>query len=153
MQDVVSARTPAHLWIVGILSLLWNAFGGYDYTMTRMRNTDYLASMMPGVDPNAMLAWVDAFPLYAQFGWGLGVWAGLAGAVLLLMRSRHAVWAFALSLIGAVLGLGYQIFAAPPPPGAEQMGAMADIMPWVIILVAAALLYYAYSQAKKGVLR
>lgn len=153
MQDVVSARTPAHLWIVGILSLLWNAFGGYDYTMTRMRNTDYLAGMMPGVDPSAVLAWVDAFPIYAQFGWGLGVWAGLAGSVLLLMRSRYAVWAFALSLIGAVLGLGYQIFAAPPMPGAEALGAFADIMPWVIILVAAALLYYAYSQAKKGVLR
>ena len=34
MQQAVSARAPAHLWIVGILSLLWNAFGCYDYLMT-----------------------------------------------------------------------------------------------------------------------
>jgi len=88
MQDAVSARAPAHLWIIGILSLLWSGFGCYDYVMTRMRNTDYLAEMMPTVDPNAMLAWVDSFPIWAQFGWGLGVWGGLLGSVLLLMRSR-----------------------------------------------------------------
>ena len=51
MQETVSARTPAHLWIVGVLATLWNAFGCYDYLMTRMRNTDYLKSMMPDVDP------------------------------------------------------------------------------------------------------
>ena len=84
MQQAVSARTPAHLWIVGILSLLWNCFGAYDYTMTRMRNTDYIAKAMPGVDPNAALAWIDSMPMYAQVGWGLGVWLGLLGAVLLL---------------------------------------------------------------------
>ena len=152
MQDAVSGRTtPAHLWIVGLLATAWNAFGCYDYLMTRMRNTDYLASMMPDVDPNAMLAWVDAFPMYAQLGWGLGVWGGLAGGILLLLRSRWAVWALGLSLLGAVLGLGYQIGAAPPLPGAE--GPMFEIMPYVIILVALALFLYARAQQKNGVLR
>ena len=37
MQQAVSARAPAHLWIVGILALLWNCFGCYDYLMTAMR--------------------------------------------------------------------------------------------------------------------
>ena len=48
MQQAVAARTPAHVWIVGVLSLLWGCFGAYDYTMTRMRNTDYIANAMPG---------------------------------------------------------------------------------------------------------
>ena len=152
MQEAVSARaTPAHLWIVGILATLWNAFGAYDYVMTRMRNTDYLASMMPDVDPNAMLAWVDSFPIWAQFGWGLGVWAGLAGGILLLLRSRWATWALGLSLLGALLGLGYQIVAAPPLAGAE--GPMFTVMPYVIIIVALALFLYARGQEKNGVLR
>ena len=144
-------RTPVHLWIIGVVALLWNSIGCYDYLMTRMRNTDYLASMMPDVDPNATLAWVDAFPIWAQFGWGLGVWGGLAGAVLLLLRSRWAVWAFGLSLVGAILGLGYQIVAAPPLPGAE--GAMFEVMPFVIILLALAFFLYARAMEKKGVLR
>lgn len=151
MNDAVEARTPAHLWIIGGLATLWNAFGCYDYVMTRMRNTDYLASMMPTVDPQATLAWVDAFPIWAQFGWGLGVWGGLAGGLLLLLRSRWAVWALGLSLLGAVLGLGYQIAIAPPLPGAE--GMMFEVMPYVIILIALALFLYARAQAAKGVLR
>jgi hypothetical protein len=151
MQQAVSARAPAHLWIVGILSLLWNGFGAFDYTMTRMRNTDYLASAMPGVDPNATLAWIDAFPIYAQIGWALGVWLGLLGSVLLLLRSRWAVWSYGLSLVGAVLGLGYQVALAPPLAGAE--GAMFTLMPYVIILVALGLFLYARAMEKKGLLR
>jgi len=145
------SRTPTHLWIVGVLSLIWSAFGCYDYLMTRMRNTDYLKSMMPDVDPQAMLAWVDSFPIYAQIGWGLGVWMGLLGSVLLLLRNRWAVWAMGLSLIGAILGLGYQILAAPPLAGMDDM--MAKVMPAVIILVAVGLFVYARAQEKKGVLR
>src|SRR5438477_10311268 len=107
MATTAQARTPVHLWIVAIVSLLWSCFGCYDYLMTRMRNTDYIASAMPGVDPNTALAWTDAMPLYAQIGWGLGVWMALLGAGLLLARNRWAVWAYGLSLIGAVLSLGY----------------------------------------------
>ena len=99
-------RTPTHLWIVGILSLLWNCFGSYDYLMTKTRNMDYLAGMTPpGVDTNSLLAYIDGMPLYAQFGWGLGVWMGLAGSLLLLLRSRWAVWALLLSFIGGAFGL------------------------------------------------
>ena len=145
-------RTPIHLWIVGGLATLWNCFGAYDYTMTRMRDTDYLAKMMPTVDPNATLAWVDSFPIWAQFGWGLGVWAGLAGSVLLLLRSRWAVWAMGLSLVGAVLGLGYQIVAAPPLAGVGE-DLMFKIMPYVIILVTLALFLYARAMEKRGALR
>ena len=144
-------RTPVHLWVVGALALLWNAIGAFDYVMTRMRNTDYLASMMPTVDPNVALAWIDRFPIWAQFGWGLGVWCGVAGAVLLLMRSRWAVPVFAASLLGAVMGLGYQIVAAPPLAGAE--GVMNDVMPYVIIGVALAQFLYARAMKAKGVLR
>ena len=121
-----------------------------DYLMTRMRDT-IIGVMMPTVDPNAMLAWVDAFPIWAQFGWGLGVWGGLVGSILLLMRSRWAVLAFGLSLIGALLGLGYQIVAASPLAGMDDM--MSKTMPLVIILVAAALFLYARAMEKKRVLR
>ena len=100
---------------------------------------------------NVALAWVDSMPFYAQFGWGLGVWMGLLAAVLLLMRNRWAVWAFGLSLVGAVLGLGYQIALAPPLPGATT--AMSKTLPIIIIAVALGLFLYARAMEKKGVLR
>jgi hypothetical protein len=151
MATTAQVRTPVHLWIVGILSLLWSCFGAYDYTMTRMRNTDYIASAMPGVDPNTALAWVDSMPLYAQIGWGLGVWLALLGAVLLLIRNRWAVWSYGLSMVGAILSLGYQIALAPPLPGAE--GAMYSVMPFVIIAVSIFLFWYAWTAEKKGLIR
>lgn len=150
MQQTVDVRTPVHLWIVGLLSLLWNCFGGYDYVMTRARDLAYLSKSMPGVDPKVTLAWIDGMPFYAQAGWGIGVWGGLLGAILLLLRSRYTVWAFALSLLGAVLSLGYQMFAAPPLAGA---GAASKIMAYVIIALAVGQLWYAHAMEKRGVLR
>ncbi len=152
MENTVTERAPMHLWIVGGLGTLWNAFGAYDYVMTRMRNTDYLASMMPDVDPQETLAWVDGFPIYAQFGWGLGVWMGLIGCVLLLMRHRWSVPVLGLSVLGALLGLGYQIIAAPPLPGTEG-NAMMTVMPYVIIAVAIGLFLYGRAMSNKGLLK
>ena len=151
MATTVTARAPAHLWIVGALALLWNAFGCYDYVMTRMRNTEYFEGMMPGTDPDAVLAYIDSFPVWAQAGWGFGVWGGLAGAILLLIRNRYAVWAFALSLIGSILGLGYQL--ANPGGPAEMHEGIGGVIPYVIIAVAAFQAWYAWTQDKKGVLR
>jgi hypothetical protein len=151
MATTAQDRTPVHLWIVGGLALLWNCFGAYDYLMTRTHNMAYIANSMPGVDPNAALAWVESMPVYSQIGWGLGVWGGLLGSVLMLMRSRYALWAFAASMLGILLSLGYQIVAAPPLAGAD--GMMYRLMPYVIIVIGAALLFYAQAMAKRGVLR
>ena len=152
MATSAQARAPLHLWIVGILSFLWNCFGAYDYLMTRTRGAEYIATTMPGVDANAAMAWIDAMPLYAQIGWGLGVWLALLGSVLLLVRSRWAVWSFGLSLAGAVASIGYQLALAPPMPGATG-GAASKVMPIVILAVALALLLYARAMEKKGVIR
>jgi hypothetical protein len=152
MQQAVSARTPVHLWIVGILSLLWNCFGAYDYIMTKTQGAKYIASTMPGVDANAALAWINGMPMYAQLGWAVGVWLALLGSVLLLIRNRWAVWCFGLSFLGALLSIGYQIALAPPMPGATG-SPMMKVMPIVILVIAAALFIYAWSMEKKGVLR
>jgi hypothetical protein len=149
MDEAQAGKAPVHLWIVGVLSLLWNAFGAYDYFMTRTRNMDYLGSS--GLDPKVMLAYIDSFPLYAQVGWGLGVWGAVLGSILLLMRSRWAVAAFGASLFGAVLSIGYQLVGPPGPAGMDE-GGMA-VMPWVIIAIAVALFYYAHRQKQAGVLR
>jgi len=151
MATTAQGRTPAHLWIVGILSLLWGCMGAYDYVMTRTHNVAYLAKAMPGVDPNVGLAWIENMPMYAQIGWGLGVWGGLLGAVLLLIRSRYALWSYAASVLGVVLCFGYQLGLAPHLPGAD--GAMYKVFPIIIIVISLFMLWYSWSMAKKGVLR
>ena len=146
-----AGKAPWHLWVVGLVSLAWNAFGGVDYAMTRTRNLAYLEAAMPGTAPQGVLAYIDSFPLWVQLGWGLGVWGAIAGSLLLLIRSRWAVTAFAVSLVGAVFSVGWQM--ANPPTTFVAPGGFAKIVPVLIIVIAAALYYYARKQRAGGVLR
>ena len=79
MATSAQGRAPMHLWIVGILSLLWNGFGCYDYFMTRTQGAAYINQMMHTTDGDAMMAYINAFPIWVSAAWGLGVWGGLAG--------------------------------------------------------------------------
>lgn len=136
---------PIHLWIVGILALLWSAFGCYDYWMTETANAAYLSKM-----PADMISYMNGLPKWTIGMWALGVWGGLLGSILLLARSRFALWAYALSFIGAVFGLGYQMFMTKQP-ASMAAGGMA-VIPWVIILICAFLLWYSWNAEKKGVI-
>ena len=146
MATTAEGRTPIHLWIVGILSFLWNCFGCVDYTMTNLKNAAWLAQMTPD-----QIAWMDSLPRWLTAFWAFGVWGGLVGAILLLMRNRRAVLAYGVSLVGAVVGLGYQMFMTTRPASMTQ-GAVA-LIPWTIIAIAALQFWYARSQEQKGVLR
>ena len=142
-----SAKAPWHLWVVGIVSLLWNAIGAYDYTMTNLRNQAYLDSM--GY-PAEGIAYLEAFPIWAHTGWALGVWGAILGSILLLMRSRHAVWAFVASIVGIALTTVYEAGADLPPELAELQPGWFPFLLWGIALF---LLWYAWSMKSKGVLR
>ena len=142
------AKAPAHLWIVGILALIWNALGVTDYVMTRLRHEEYSRAVMPDLDPATVYAYVDNMPLLGSIGWGLGVWGALAGTLLLLARSRHAVAAYLVSLIGAIVSFGFQFAGPKPPEGMDD-----PVMPIVITAIAIALLLYARWMRRKGVLR
>ena len=146
MQQAVSARTPVHFWFVAVAALAWNAYGCFEYLMTMLRNPAFMAKV-----PADQLAYMNGLPAWLTGCWALGVWGGLAGSLLLLIRSRYAVWAFALSLFGAIVGLGYQKFMLSMP-ASMTTGAMA-ILPWVIVLFCAFLAWYASNAAKTGLLR
>ena len=137
---------PLHLWVIGVLATAWNAFGAFDYLMTQTRNAAYLAGF---TDPQR--AYFDSFPLWMEACWALGVWGGLAGALLLLLRNRHAATAFAVSLAGLAISTVWQYVLNAPP--AEMMTGGMLTMNVVIWAVAIALLLYARTMRKRGVLR
>ena len=141
---------PWHLWAVGVVSLLWNSFGAVDYTMSQLRNEAYLGSAAKsmGITAADMIAWIDSFPGWQHAFWALGVWGALIGSVLLLMRSRYAVWAFGASLLGLAVTQIYQA-TVPKPEWADAATGMT-IGIWSI---ATFLLIYALSMRNKSVLR
>ena len=147
-QATARQKPPLSFWVVSILGLIWNAFGGFDYWMTRTRNVDYLAQ---AGDPQVVLAWIDSFPLWAQICWGLGVWGSIAGSVLLLLRSRHAVNAFLVSLVGALGSFSYQLLMSDVPASLDTTGG--KVMPIVILAIVAFLWQFSKREVAKGLLR
>lgn len=139
--------TPTHLWVVGILSLLWNGFGGYDYVMSQLGDPAYLASIGFGPEETA---WMATFPVWVEAAWAIGVWLSVLGSILLLLRSRHAATAFLVSLAGALVSLLYQ-FTSDKPESLQS--GLPAIMPVVILVLIVAQWYYARRQAAAGVLR
>jgi hypothetical protein len=146
MATTAETKTPVHLWVVGGLSLLWNGLGCIDYLMTETANRTYLARM-----PAEQIAYMHALPAWLTGMWAIGVWGGLAGSILLLMRSRHSVVLFALSFIGAVIGLGYQVFLTDMP--LSMRAGLMGMMPWVIVIITVSLLWYSWAEKDKGDLR
>jgi hypothetical protein len=138
-------RAPLHLWLVGVLSLGWNGFGAFDYLMSVTRNAAYLGNFPP-----EMITLLDSFPMWANAVWAIGVWASVLGSVLLLVRSRHAVAAFMVSLLGAVGSFVFQLGLEIPPALGEMMTIW---MPLAIVIIIALQGWYARSMAAKGVLR
>ena len=141
-----SAR-PWHLWAVGLISLLWNCYGGYDYTMSHVGGLEFFQSM--GFDEE-VYAWFQAIPAWATAAWAIGVWVSLLGSVLLLARSRHAATAFLVALVGAAASFAYQFTSARP---ASLEGFGNTVMPVVILIAIVLQWYYARRMAAAGVLR
>lgn len=148
MSDrAIGQRVPVHLWITGVISLLWNSFGGYDYVMTQTENAAYLDMFTP-----EQKAFFMSFPMWVEAFWALGVWGAVAGSVLLLMRSRHAVTAFSVSLLGLAVSTFWQFFLSGVDTAA-LFGPVPLVMNAVIWAICIALLLYARRQTANGVLR
>jgi len=139
------ARTPWHLWVVGIIALLWDAMGAFNYLMTQTRNEAYMASFTP-----EQLEFYYGFPSWVVGAWAIAVWGGLLGAVLLLLRRKLAFPVLLVSLIAMVLTTIHNYVLSN---GMEVMGgAGALIFSAIIFLVALALVIYSWAMTRNGVL-
>ena len=147
-RDIGAAagRTPWHLWVVGGLSLLWNLFGVFDFSMSTTQGEPYLRDMGMA---DAQIAYFNAMPAWTYVAWALGVFGGAAGSVLLLLRRRWALHAFIASLAGLLASLVYTFGLSN---GAEVMGGQMPIQ-FVILAVCLFLVWYAWTAAKRGWLR
>lgn len=147
MQATAATRAPTSYWVIAVLSLMWNAFGAFDYVMTNTRNEAYLSQ--PQFPPE-MIDYIDRFPVWAIAAWAFGVWGAVAGSVLLLLRSRFAVHAFAVSLAGLALSTIYQ--ATSDMPASMTTPGMIG-MTLVIWIAALFFLWYSIRMRRQGVLR
>ena len=140
-------KTPWHLWVVGIVTLLWNGIGAMDYVMTQTRNENYMAAFTP-----EQLDFFYSFPTWTVAAWAIAIWFSLLGSILLLLRHRWAVPVFAISFV-AICVTTFQNFILSEVKMTEIMGPSAAIISAVIFVVAVLLVWYSRAMTARGVLR
>ncbi|MCJ2178165.1 hypothetical protein [Novosphingobium album (ex Hu et al. 2023)] len=144
MKAITRAGPSWLFWTIAVLSLLWNAFGCMDFAMTVTRNRAYMAQFPPEV-----INWLDTAPIWTLVPWAMGVWGALTGSLLLLLRSRHAVEAFAISLAGLAVTQIWQAMSGMPESMTTPASTAISVMIWIVAL---ALLWYAARMRAQGVL-
>ncbi len=139
-----TTKTPVHLWIVGILSLLWNACGAFDYTATQYRLESYMSQFTP-----EQLDYFYAFPAWAdaagQSGFGARCWDRSSCCCAKRLpsgysASRSSAWP-ATSVYNFLL-----------TDGASMMGEGAVMFTAVIWAIALFLYFYSSAMTKRRVL-
>ena len=140
-------KTPWHLWVVGIVYLLWSAMGALDYTMTQTRNAAYMAQFTP-----EQLAYFYSFPSWMVAGWAIGVWGGAIGSLFLLLRRRWAVSAFWIAFAGTCVGALY-MFVGAQTAVTDIAGPFEIAFSLVILVLSGGIIWYAYRMRERHVLR
>ena len=142
-------KTPWHVWVIGVLMLVWFGMGALDYTMSHLRSAAYIA-MIPEAVRADMLAYLDGYPIWATSAWATGVWFAVLGALLLLARSRFAVPALILSMIGFLANCTYTFVIGPQLASLTGTGSKLFTLAIFVSLLAA--IFYVRRQDSNGVL-
>jgi hypothetical protein len=100
--------------------------------------------------PPQQREYFESFPFWAVAFWAIGVFGGVIGCLLLLLKNRLAFHVLLVSVIGAIVcNLGGLFLLG----GMEVMGETSDLAFTVFpIIFAAFLAYYARAMNKKGML-
>jgi len=146
MSDAPS-KTPWHLWLVGVLALLFNAIGVFDFVMSMAKGAQYQASA--GMTP-AQIEHYQQMPGWMTLVWAVGVFGAFLASILLLLRRELALPVFVVSLAAFLLSLVYTYVLTN---GGAVMGRNMAIASAVIAASLAAFIGYARWMAGCGVLR
>ncbi len=144
VEIVRRISTPWHVWLVGVLSFLWNALFVWQWMLQVTGDPAYWAGMSP-----AEAAYLRNVPLWTDIAVGVAFWGGLLGAALLLLRRRQATMVFAVALIAMLADTAYVHFMSQ---GREIMGPVGVALGLILIGVLIAQTVYCAWMSRRGVI-
>lgn len=132
-------KTSWHLWVVGVIAVLFNSIGVFDFVMNMAQGPKYMASA--GMTP-AQIAYYQQMPTWMTVVWAVGVFGAFLASILLLLRRKTAFAVFVVSLSAFLIDLLYTYVLSD---GGAVMGRQ---MATVNIVILVLLLFFSwYSQA------
>jgi hypothetical protein len=87
--------------------------------------------------------------MWMEAVWAIGVWGGVLGAVLLLLRNKLALPAFLTSLIAFAVSVVYGQMSG----GSALMGTTGMVFSGLIFVLGLIFVMYSRTMIRKGVLR
>jgi hypothetical protein len=140
-----TSGTPWHLWVVGIVGVLWSAMGVLSFMLTQMKVEAVMSRFPP-----PQRAYFESFAWWTVAFWAISAFGGLIGSLLLLLRKRRAFHVLLASVLAAlVFNLGGLFLLGGLEVMRETDGLGLTIFP---IVFAAFLAYYAGAMSRKGIL-
>lgn len=136
---------PTWFWIAAIAGLAWNVFGAVQFVGSLSATPESLQEQgLTAEQATVMLG----YPSWMTVAFAIGVFGGVIGCLLLLVRKPAAVAVFAVSLLAFIaLYIGdivHGVFAA--------MGTPQIVILSIVVLIAAALLWLARRFHQNGAL-
>lgn len=141
------AKTPWHLWLVGVIAVLFNSIGVFDFVMSMAQGSAYMAKA--GMTPE-QVAHYQSMPPWMTVVWAVGVLGAFAASILLLLRRKLAFPMFVLSLAAFLVNLLYTYVLTN---GGAVMGRQMAVTSAVIASLLALFGVYARSMSARRVLR
>ena len=143
--SVPMVKAPLHFRIISSVLLAWLALLVAAFVGTEVGSTWLLSKLPPETMPM-----VASLPWWARVARTFGFIAGMAGAILLFLRSRHAFLGFVGLLCALALGtLGEQIIGLPESLRSGHM-LVAKFGNWILAI---GTVCYAHWMRVTGVLR
>ena len=140
-------KAPWHLWLIGVIAVLFNAIGVFDFVMSMAQGARYQASA--GMTPDQIAHYLG-MPAWMTVVWAVGVFGAFLASIFLLLRRKLALPVFVLSLAAFLVSLLYTYVLTG---GGAIMGQQMAIASAVIAALLTFFSGYSRFMAARGVLR
>lgn len=143
---MTNTNKPSTLfWVVGVVALLWNGMGVNYYLQSAFKTEAYTSQLN-----EAQMTLMESLPAWYTALFAIAVFSGIIAAIALLMKKKIAVPLFILSFITALINQVYWLF------GTDAVTIFSDQMPYVmpslVIIISAFLIWYSKKQKAKHIL-
>ncbi|TRD21803.1 hypothetical protein [Palleronia caenipelagi] len=137
--------TPWHFWVIVVVAFLWQLIGAVDFTALQLEWSPWMAMIT-----EAQRARNAQLPFFVDLCWGLSVWLGLIGVVMMALKANLAPTLLGASMVFTVVLTTYNSFLATPST-LSQAGIPGLVTLWVSALFTVFLWLYA-RDIRRGVL-
>jgi len=135
---------PKSYYVIAIVGLIWNLMGFFAFytEYTYWSRPDSRVDLQP-----EMAAMYDHSPAWLYVIFAVALISGSLGCLALLLRKSWAVPLFTISLLSVIIQMGYFLGTSGV---LDIIGPSALLMPFIVICIAAYLLFYARGSRARG---